>query len=106
MKGRVESAQFSPGGGVPFSTLKRISACSLRASRLASSSDWARHGGSVRFGITGSVTTSGDNVTLGASGSSTTNGQGQAAFCYTSELPGENLITAFADTINPAVSCG
>ena len=47
--------------------------------------------------MTGSVTTTDDGVELGASGSDTTDAQGKAEFCYTSELPGENVITAYAD---------
>jgi hypothetical protein len=44
----------------------------------------------VRFSVTGSVTTS---------GSATTNAAGQATFCYTGPaLPGSDVITAFADT--------
>ncbi len=44
----------------------------------------------VRFSVSGSVTTS---------GSSTTNASGQATFCYTGPpLPGADTITAFADT--------
>jgi hypothetical protein len=44
----------------------------------------------VRFNVTGSVTTS---------GSATTNASGQATFCYTGPaLPGANAITAYADT--------
>jgi hypothetical protein len=44
----------------------------------------------VRFSVTGSVTTS---------GSSTTNAAGQAEFCYTGPaLPGADVITAYADT--------
>ena len=44
----------------------------------------------VRFKVTGSVTTS---------GSATTNANGQATFCYTGPaLPGADAITAYADT--------
>jgi hypothetical protein len=44
----------------------------------------------VRFSVSGSVTTS---------GSATTDANGQAVFCYTGpELPGADAITAFADT--------
>jgi Big-like domain-containing protein len=44
----------------------------------------------VRFSVTGSVTTS---------GSSPTNASGQATFCYIGpSLPGSDVITAFADT--------
>ncbi|HEY3017722.1 MAG TPA: Ig-like domain-containing protein, partial [Gaiellaceae bacterium] len=43
----------------------------------------------VRFSVTGAVTTS---------GSRTTDASGQATFCYTSALPGSDVITAFADT--------
>jgi Bacterial Ig-like domain (group 1) len=44
----------------------------------------------VRFSVTGSVTTS---------GSGTTNAVGQATFCYTGPaLPGSDVITAYADT--------
>jgi hypothetical protein len=44
----------------------------------------------VRFGVTGSVTTSGSDVTDAA---------GEAEFCYTGPaLPGADVITAYADT--------
>jgi Bacterial Ig-like domain (group 1) len=44
----------------------------------------------VRFSVTGSVTTSGSQVT---------NASGQATFCYTGPaLPGADVITAYADT--------
>jgi hypothetical protein len=47
-------------------------------------------GVTVRFKVTGSVTTS---------GSATTNANGQATFCYTGPaLPGADAITAYADT--------
>jgi hypothetical protein len=55
-------------------------------------------GVTVVFSETGSVSTSGGLVSEGASGSAQTNNQGQATFCYTSDLPGENVIRAFADT--------
>ena len=55
-------------------------------------------GVSVVFSVTGVITTNGDVVTLGAGGTDTTDTRGEATFCYTSELPGENVITAFADT--------
>jgi hypothetical protein len=46
----------------------------------------------VRFSVTGSVTTS---------GSATTDAAGQATFCYTGPaLPGADVITAYADTDN------
>jgi probable HAF family extracellular repeat protein len=43
----------------------------------------------VRFVVTGAVTTS---------GSVTTNASGEARFCYTSALPGSDVISAYADT--------
>jgi hypothetical protein len=50
----------------------------------------------VRFSVTGSVTTSGTAVT---------NGAGQAQFCYTGPaLPGADVITAYADTDNDNVN--
>jgi len=50
----------------------------------------------VRFSVTGSVTTG---------GSVTTNGAGQAEFCYTGPgLPGADVITAYADTNNDNVN--
>lgn len=52
----------------------------------------ATPGITVRFSVTGSVTTS---------GSATTNAVGQAQFCYTGPgLPGADVITAYADTNN------
>jgi Big-like domain-containing protein len=49
----------------------------------------------VRFSVTGSVTTS---------GSQTTDANGQATFCYTGPaLPGSDVITAYADTNNNGV---
>jgi hypothetical protein len=48
----------------------------------------------VRFAVTGAVTTS---------GSVTTNASGEATFCYTSALPGSDVITAYADTNNNGV---
>jgi Big-like domain-containing protein len=52
-------------------------------------------GVTVRFSVTGSVTTSGP---------ATTNASGQATFCYTGPtLPGADAITAFADTNNDGV---
>jgi hypothetical protein len=49
----------------------------------------------VRFSVTGSVTTSGSDVTDAA---------GQAEFCYTGPgLPGADVITAYADTDNDSV---
>jgi uncharacterized protein (DUF2141 family) len=52
----------------------------------------------VVFSVTGAVVIEDGEAQVGAGGSVETNGQGEAEFCYTSELPGENLITAFADT--------
>ena len=52
----------------------------------------------VRFTVTGVTAIEGTTVKTRISGSDTTNQQGEATFCYTSELPGENTITAFADT--------
>ena len=50
----------------------------------------------VRFSVTGSVTTG---------GSRTTNSAGQAEFCYTGPaLPGADAITAYADTDNDSVN--
>jgi hypothetical protein len=49
----------------------------------------------VRFSVTGPGSTS---------GSSTTNAAGQATFCYTSALPGTDVITAYADTDNDGVN--
>src|SRR5687768_14729249 len=50
----------------------------------------------VRFGVTGSVTTG---------GSRTTNSAGEAVFCYTGPaLPGADVITAYADTDNDNVN--
>ena len=52
----------------------------------------ATPGITVRFSVTGSVTTS---------GSATTTASGQATFCYTGPaLPGSDVITAYADTNN------
>lgn len=49
----------------------------------------------VRFSVTGSVSTS---------GSATTNASGKATFCYTGPaLPGSDMITAYADTNNNGV---
>ena len=48
----------------------------------------------VRFSVTGPGSTSGSAVT---------NAAGQATFCYTSALPGSNVITAYADTDNDNV---
>ncbi len=45
----------------------------------------------VRFTVTGPGNTSGSAVT---------NASGQATFCYTSALPGNDVITAYADTNN------
>jgi hypothetical protein len=51
----------------------------------------------VRFSVSGSVTTSG-------TGSSPTNANGQATFCYTGPaLPGSDVITAYVDTNNNGV---
>ncbi|MDQ3670423.1 MAG: Ig-like domain-containing protein, partial [Actinomycetota bacterium] len=55
-------------------------------------------GVTVVFSVTGAVVVSGEEAQLGAGGTAKTNGGGEARFCYTSELPGENVITAFADT--------
>jgi hypothetical protein len=50
----------------------------------------------VRFSVSGSVTTSGQD---------TTNAAGQATFCYTGPaLPGADLITAYADTNGDSVN--
>jgi hypothetical protein len=49
----------------------------------------------VRFSVTGPGSTS---------GSATTNGAGQAMFCYTSALPGTDVVTAYADTDNDGVN--
>jgi hypothetical protein len=55
----------------------------------------ATPGITVRFLVTGSVSTS---------GSATTSASGQATFCYTGPaLPGSDVITAFADTNNNSV---
>ena len=54
----------------------------------------------VQFVVTGAVVTTGTTTTLGTSGSDTTDANGQATFCYTSQLPGENVITAFVDQNN------
>jgi Bacterial Ig-like domain (group 1) len=48
----------------------------------------------VRFSVTGAATTG---------GSATTNASGQATFCYTSALPGSDVIRAYADTNNNGV---
>jgi Big-like domain-containing protein len=48
----------------------------------------------VRFSVTGAATTG---------GAKTTDASGQATFCYTSALPGADLIKAFADTNNNRV---
>jgi hypothetical protein len=51
----------------------------------------------VRFAVSGSVTTSG-------TGTSPTNANGQATFCYTGPaLPGSDVITAYADTNNNGI---
>ncbi len=51
----------------------------------------------IRFSVSGSVTTSG-------TGTSPTNANGQATFCYTGPaLPGSDVITAYADTNNNGV---
>jgi adhesin/invasin len=55
-------------------------------------------GVTVVFSVTGAVVVEDDEAQLGTGGEVTTDGQGEAEFCYTSELPGENLITAYADT--------
>ena len=56
----------------------------------------ATPGITVRFSVTGSVSTS---------GSATTSASGQATFCYTGPaLPGSDVITAFADTNNNSVN--
>ena len=52
-------------------------------------------GVTVYFDVTGAVSAQG---IVGASGFANTDGQGKAKFCYTSELPGENVIKAFADS--------
>lgn len=54
----------------------------------------------VGFTVTGAVVTTGTTATVGTSGSDTTDANGQATFCYTSQLPGENAITAFVDQNN------
>ncbi|HYR12605.1 MAG TPA: post-COAP-1 domain-containing protein, partial [Mycobacterium sp.] len=52
---------------------------------------------SVRFAVSGSVTTSG-------TGTSPTDANGRATFCYTGPaLPGSDVITAYADTNNNGV---
>jgi hypothetical protein len=55
-------------------------------------------GVTVVFSVTGAVFVEDDQAQLGTGGSVETNAQGEAEFCYTSELPGENVIKAFADT--------
>ncbi len=55
-------------------------------------------GVTVVFSVTGAVVVEGGEAQLGTGGSVETNAQGEAEFCYTSELPGENVIKAFADT--------
>jgi hypothetical protein len=56
-------------------------------------------GVTVRFSVPTSVATD----ATPASGSATTDANGQAMFCYTALLPGEDLIHAYADTNNNGV---
>ena len=56
-------------------------------------------GVTVRFSVPTSVATDASP----ASGSATTDGNGQAMFCYTALLPGEDAIHAYADTNNNGV---
>lgn len=51
-------------------------------------------GVTVRFSVSQAVATQ----ATPSSGSSTTDANGQAQFCYTARLPGQNVIHAFADT--------
>src|SRR5439155_580577 len=51
---------------------------------------------SVRFSVIGAQAT----FSTPSSGADTTDSAGQATFCFTASLPGDNLIHAFADTNN------
>jgi hypothetical protein len=53
-------------------------------------------GVTVRFSVPTSVATFANP----SSGSATTNASGEATFCYSASLPGEDAITAYADTDN------
>ncbi len=57
-------------------------------------------GVTVVFSVTGAVVVEDGEAQLGTGGSVKTDGQGKAEFCYTSELPGENVIRAYADSDN------
>ena len=93
------AAKVSPGPGAPATLtlapqagINDVETQHCVTATVEDAAGNATPGITVRFTVTGSVTTS---------GSATTDANGEATFCYQGpELPGADAITAFADTDN------